>query len=228
MTNPNSDEEERVKAMYRPGNAKLVTEYVKEPLQEMIHYEGERAFLRASDDLLMLLVFTYIDLLGYFYRGDSKSIYAVEFIREYLGRVDQRYVEVGGLLYHCLRHGMVHLATPKRIKLEDGTMLDFSFHRSGRREDYLKTMRYPEKSATGTIVYIYRLSLDMPLLYQDLLSAIDEYTEDIKINHELSDVFAKAFITRRKPEKEKEEVLLRKSYIQDSDFAFIREQISKL
>ena len=117
MTNPNSNEEERVKAMYRLGNAERVTELVKVPLQEAIHFEGERAFLAASDDLLMLLVFTYIDLLGYLYKGYSKSIYAVEFIRKYLGRIDKRYVEVGGLLYYALRHGMVHLATPKRIKL---------------------------------------------------------------------------------------------------------------
>jgi len=226
MTTPNSDEEERVKAMYRSGNAKRVTEFVKVPVQEWIHFEGERAFLVAADDLLMLLVLTYIDLLGYLYKGISKPVCAVEFIREYLGKVDQRYTELGGLLYYALRHGMVHLATPKRIKLEDGTILDFSFHRSGRREDYLKITKYPENSATSTIVYIYRLSLDIPLLYRDLLSAIDEYTEDIKVNTELSDVFTEAFIARRKPERVKE--IISRKYIRDSDFAFVREQISRL
>ncbi len=227
MTNPNSDEEERVKAMYRPGNAELVTEYVKEPLQEMIHYEGERTFLRASDDLLMLLVLTHIDLLGYLYKGSSKSSYAVGFIRDYLGRIDPRYVEVGGLLYDALRHGMVHLATPKRIRLQDGKILDFLFIRSGRREDCLKIKKIPETQRTG-VVDIYRLTLDIPLLYRDLLSAIDMYVEDIRHNQELSDVFSKAFETRRKPEKEKEEKLLSKPYIQDSDFAFVRRQISNL
>ena len=77
MTNPNSDEEERVKAMYRMGNVEQVTELVKVPLQEVIHFEGERAFLRASDDLLMLLVFTYMNLLGYYYKGSWKAVYAV-------------------------------------------------------------------------------------------------------------------------------------------------------
>jgi len=226
MTNPNSDEEERVKAMYRIGNAERVTELVKVPLQEAIHFEDERAFLRASDDLLMLLVFTYITLLGYYYKRSWGTVYAVEFIREYLGRVDQRYTEVGGLLYDALRHGMVHLATPKRIKLEDGAMLDFSFHRSGRREDYLRIKKYPEKSTTSAIFYIYRLSLDIPLLYHDLLSAIDEYTKDIKVNQELSDVFTEAFIARRKPEEERR--FRNKAYIKDSDFAFVREQISNL
>ncbi len=226
MTDSNSDEEKTVKAMYRIGNAERVIEYVKEPLLSAIHYEGERTFLTASDDLLMLMVFTYINLLGYLYKGSDKSKYAVEFTRGYLGRIDPRYAEVGGLLYDALRHGMVHLATPKRIKLEDGTMLDFSFHRSGQREDYLKITKYPEKSTTSTIIYIYRLSLDIPLLYQDLLSAIDEYTKDIKDDEELSDTFTEAFIKRRKPEREKE--LLRKSCIQLSDFDFVRAQISDL
>ena len=44
MTNPNSDEEEIVKTMYRIRNTERVTEYIKEPLQEIFHYEGERAF----------------------------------------------------------------------------------------------------------------------------------------------------------------------------------------
>ncbi len=225
MTNPNSGEEERVKAMYRIGNAERVIEYVKEPLQNVIHYEGERAFLVASDDLLMLLVFTNINLLGYLYKGGEKSKYAVEFIREYLGRIDPRYAEVGGLLYDALRHGMIHLATPKRIELQDGSILDFLFTRTGKREIYLTIVKVPEKQLTSKTIG-YRLIMDLPMLYNDLLSAIDKYTEDIREYQELSDVFNVAFETRREPEKEKK--LYDKSYVQDSDFAFIREQMSKL
>ncbi len=162
------------------------------------------------------------------YKYPNKSIYAVQFIREYLGKIDRRYVEVGGLLYDALRHGMVHLATPKRIKLRDGEILDFSFSRSGRREDYLKIAMRQELQRTGAKVDIYRLSLDIPLLYRDLLSAIDKYTEDVKCNQDLSDTFSKAFETRRKPEKAREEKLSNKPYIQDSDFVFVREQISNL
>ena len=114
MTSSNSDEEEKEKARYRVSNQQRVIELVKVPLQEAIHFEGERAFLRASDDLLMLLVFTYINLLGYYYKGSPEAVHAVEFIRVYLGKVDHRYTEVGGLLYYALRHGMVHLATPNK------------------------------------------------------------------------------------------------------------------
>ena len=222
------DEEEIVKGMHRITNAERVIEYVKEPLQEIIHYEGERNFLVASNDLLMLLIFTNIDLLGYFYRGCSKAHCAVEFIREYLGRVDSRYKEVGGLLYLCLRHGMVHLVTPKRIELEDGKILDFSFRRSGEREKHLKIVKYPDLKAAGTAPDIYRLELDIPLLYRDLISAIDEYEKDIRNIQELSDVFRKAFETRRSPDKESILLTERSSYIKDSGFTFVKEQISKL
>jgi len=225
MTSANWDEVG--KAMSRDMNADRVEDYFKKPLQESICQEGERSCLAASDDLLMLLVLTYIDLLGYLYKGSSKSVCAVEFIREYLGRVDQRYAELGSLLYYTLRHGMVHLATPKRIRLQDGKILDFLFIRSRQREDCFKIVKIPEAQRTGT-VDIYRLTLDIPLLYRDLLSAIDMYAEDIRHNQALSDVFRGAFETRRKPERSREEEIISRQYIRDSDFAFVREQISKL
>ena len=214
-------------AMYRDMKAERVEEYVKGPLEQLIHYEGGRAFLSASDDLLMLLVFTYVDLLGYLFKGKSKSIYAVEFIRKYYGEVDRRYTQVGGLLYDALRHGMVHLAVPKRIKLEDGKLVDFLFIRSGQRADYLKMTKQNETQSSGDTVVVYRLTLDLPLLYGDLLSAIDSYVGDIKANQELSDTFCKAFRTRRESEATEAE-LRRRSYIQQSDFDFVRAHMSNL
>jgi hypothetical protein len=219
MANTNQDDREIAEGMRRLGNADYLSSHIKEPLKVTItSLLGKDAILfSAAIDLILPLIFTHIDLLGYLYKGENKSVHAVEFIRVYLGRVDQRYKEVGGLLYHALRHGMVHLATPKRIKLKDGRMLDFSFQRSGQRKDYLKITRYPEESVPSPIIYIYRLSLDILLLYQDLLSAIDEYAKDIGVNHELSDVFTEAFIARRKPEEEQG---LPKEYNQDLDFIY--------
>ena len=70
--------------------------------------------------------------------------------------------------------------------------------------------------------------MNVPLLYKDLLSAMDMYAEEIRHNQELSDVFWKAFETRRKPEKEKDIRVRYKSYLRDSDFDFLRAQISSL
>ncbi len=228
MTGANSGEEAIAKAMHRIMNAERVEGYIKKPLEEVIHYEGRKAFLSASDDMLMLLIFTYIDLMGYLYKGSSKSIYAVEFIREYLGKVDRRYSEVGGLLYDAIRHGMVHLSTPKRMKLQDGKILDFLFSRSGQREEYLKIVKYPEMQRTGARVDIYRLTLDLPLLYKDLISAINKYIEGVRREQVLSDVFEEAFGARRKPERATEEQLINKPYIRQSDFDFVKRLISNL
>jgi len=226
MPSANLDEEAIVRSMRRLRHADQVNDYVKEPLEEAIHYEGSRAFIAMSDDILMLLVFCYIGFLGYLYKCSHKPIHAVEFIREYLGKVDRRYAEVGGLLYDALRHGMFHFATPKRIKLQDGKILDFLFTRAQRREDLFKIVKMPEKQRTGATYDIYRLTLDLPIMYKDLLSAIDKYAEDIKSNQELSDTFSKALETRRKPERATEGNLIEQSYIQQSDFDFVREQIS--
>ena len=234
MTYAKWDEAAIAKGLNRLNNAERVKNYIKEPLEEVMTplLKGKELLLAESINVRMLLIFTHIDLLGYLYTGDSSprnsSKNAVAFLRKYLGRVDKRYEKVGGLLYDALRHGLVHLATPKRIQLKDGRILNFSFGGIRQREDYLKVTKTPEIQRTGERVEIYRLFLDLSLLYEDLLSAINSFAEDISQNQELSDVSQKAFEARRKPEKAKEEELLNKPYIQDSDFAFVREQISRL
>lgn len=67
------------------------------------------------------LIFAYVDYLGYLYKGKSLSESAVAFLRDYWGRLDKRYSEVGGLLYHIYRHGTIHEYEPKIIQLNDGT-----------------------------------------------------------------------------------------------------------
>jgi len=230
MANTNSDENELAKSLNRLTRASYVKSHIKEPLEESMAtlLTEHKMFPTESIGIVLLLVFTYIDLLGCLYKGSNSSANAVEFMREYLGRIDPRYKEVGGLLYDALRHGLVHLATPKRIQLQNGMILDFLFALVGQRQDNFKVTKAQEMQTRGDRLDIYRLSLNLSLLYEDLLSAMDKYAEDIRHNQVLSDIFWKTFETRRKPEKAKEEVLLRKLYIQESDFDFVREQISNL
>jgi len=229
MKNINRDDEELAKALRRSLNADYLRTHIKEPLEEIITplLGGKTLFFPQCGDPILVEIFTYIDLLGYLYKGRNLSSNAVEFMREYFGRVDKRYKEVGGLLYHALRHGLVHSATPKRIQLQNGMIIDFLFAFVGQRQDYFKVSKSMEiQRTTGEKVDIYSLLLILHLLCEDLLSALDKYAEDIRTNQELSEVFWEAFKTRRKPEKEK--ALLNKPYIQDSDFAFMRKQISNL
>jgi len=241
MTNINQDKEEYAKAAVRHLHAEYLKKYIKEPLEQTINpllkddglllLDPTNPLLLDPTDPVLLLIFTRIDLLGYLYTGDSSSRNssknAVQFIRDYFGKIDARYKEVGGLLYYALRHGFVHLSTPKRIQLKNEIILDFSFAPAGKPQYHL-SVKEREEIERGEKLVICRLSVDLSQLYQDMLSAMDTYAEDIRHSQALSDTFWKAFEARRKPEKEKEEVLLRKSYIQDSDFAFIRGQISKL
>lgn len=240
MININQDKEEYAKATMRHLHAEYLKKYIKEPLEQTINpllkddglllLDPTNPLLLDPTDPVLLLIFTRIDLLGYLYKGENKSIYAVEFMREYLGRIDPRYKEVGGLLYYALRHGFVHLATPKRIQLKNGMILDFSFAPAAKLQYHL-SVRKREEIERGERLEICRLSVDLSQLYEDLLSAMDMYAEDIRHNQALSEVFWKSFETRRKPEKAKEEDLLtskKTKYIQDSDFAFVKEQLSNL
>jgi len=237
MTSINQDHEEYAKATKRYLHAEYLKKYIKEPLKETLNpllrdnglllLDPTNPLLLDPTHLVLPFIFTYIDLLGYLYKGKNSSSNAVEFMREYLGRIEPRYKEVGGLLYDALRHGFVHLATPKRIQLKNGIILDFSFAPVGKPQYHLSVTRR-EEIERGERLVICRLSVDLSRLYEDLLSAIDLYAQDICYNQELSEVFWKSFETRRKPEKAKEEVLLSKPYIQDSDFDFVREQISNL
>lgn len=228
-SNPERERIEIAAAMRRHMIARYVKDCVVASLEEMITPEirDEEIRIRVSDDHLIFTIFSYIDLLGYLYKGENSSVNAVDFMREYLGRVDGRYREVSGLLYHAFRHGYVHLATPKRIKLRDRKILDFTFARSGEREKYLQIRKISEVDRiTGKTIDIYRLCIDLPLLYRDLLSAIDIYISDIENVQNLSDTCQQAFETRREPEKAKEEDLINKPYISQSDFDFIRTRIN--
>jgi hypothetical protein len=225
----NESDELIAKGMYRLLHADYLIKYVKDPLNETISAMSEsEGFLPFEVDLTILtLIFIHIDLLGCLYKGKNSSNNAVEFIRDYLGRIDSRYKEIGGLLYEALRHGLVHLGTPKRILLSDGDILDFSYgHFTGRKE-YLKVNKTIEFLHDGSRVNVYRLLISDKLFFEDLLSSIDLYADDIRSNQEMSDRFWAIFETRRKPQKAQEIDLRKKSYILNSDFDFVKRKISE-
>jgi len=214
MTNINQDKEEYAKAAMRHLHEEQLKRFIKEPLEEIIGplLKGEGIPGSLLVDVTMLLIFVHINLLGYLSSGNDKTANAVKFFREYLGKIDARYKEVGGLLYHMLRHGWIHRFTPKRLKLNDGTILDFLYSFDMNRDQHLKMVEIQGDK---------KLRISLSLLYYDALSAIDLFAKDIRRNQELSDVFKKAFETRRKPEEENDIRVRYKSYLRDSDFNFI-------
>jgi hypothetical protein len=211
MTNINRDAVG--KALLRRVEASRLERYLKEPLEEIMTplMKGDEIPLPGLIDIMMVLIFVHVNLLGYLYSKNDSAADAVKFFREYFGRIDGRYKEVGGLLYVMLRHGWIHRFTAKRLKLNDGMTLDFEYTFDVNREQHLIMT---ETQGTN------RLLISLPVLYNDLLSAIDLYAEDIRHSQTLSDVFNRALETIREPEKE--EAVSTRQYIQDSDFDFIR------
>ena len=224
MENSEIDNHKLGEAMNRLINREFHLEkIIKKPLQENF----ER--LCDEDGLLsefMDVAFVHIDLLGRLYAGETSNKNttknAVMFMRKYFGRVDERYKEVSGLLYHALRHGYVHVFTPKRIELKNGEVLDFSFVSGGKAQHLeLKTM---EEIELPENVKIHRWLVNVAKLYEDFIIAVDKYADDIVQHQEVSDTFWQSFKSRRIEDTE-EGLRNRKGSNLDSDFEFIYRKI---
>jgi len=210
MTNSNWDEVALAESLHRLSNAGRFTDYFKNPLVEIMSplLSGGEILAPESIDVMMVVIFIHVNLLGYLYSGKDKTLYAVKFLRKYLGMVNPRYKQVGGLLYDLLRHGWIHRFVPKRLKLDNGMILDFQFSNDMNREQHLIMVE---------IQGAKKLLISVSLLYNDLLSAIDLFADDIRRNQDLSDVFQKAFEMRRNPEEESN---LRSKYDRDLNFIY--------
>ena len=229
MTSSCGDDNELAKSMRRLLNREYYLEkLIKKPLQETFERLcDEDGLLYEFMDVVLLLIFVHIDLLGRLYTGEARNTgkNAVQFMREYLGRVDERYKEVSGLLYHSLRHGYVHVFTPKRIQLKNGGVLDFSFVSFHKTLKHLSLTQRVETEMPGNIK-IHRLLVNVSKLFEDFVLAIDKYAEDIVHDQEVSDRFRKSFESRRIEDTE-EKLRSKKDSNLDSDFEYIYRQITE-
>lgn len=199
-----NDEYELVKAMRRLNNKEeYIEKLIKQPLQETYKLLCDKyGLLHEFMDIALLLIFVHIDLFGRLYAGESynrdrRTVQnAVLFMEDYFGKVDKRYKEISSLLYHALRHGYVHVYSPKRIKLQNGERLDFSFSPYNRKIEHLSLRKMIERELSGNVV-INRWSVHVSQLFDDLVSAIDKYADDVAHDQDISDKFYMSFISRR-------------------------------
>lgn len=230
MTNFSSSDIKLARAMNRLLNKRYLEDLIQKPLQETFkRLCGKYGLLDEFMYIVLLLVFVHIDLLGRLHAGESYNKRektgknAVLFMRKYLGRVDERYKEVSGLLYHALRHGYVHVFSPKRIQLKNGEMLDFSFVSGGKAQHLeLKTMEETEMHGK---IKIHRWLVNVTKLFEDFIIAVDRYADDIVQHQGVSDRFWQSFESRRIEDTE-ERLRNKKGSNLDSDFEFIYRQIS--
>ena len=93
-----------------------------------------------------------------------------------------------------------------------------------KSEEYIPAKQYNHRSILDKEIVIEfdqedkKLNISLILLYEDLLSAIDRFIEDIRNNQEASDIFWKAFKNRREPDEENK--LRNKQYDRDLDFIY--------
>ncbi len=197
-----------------------IKELFKKELENAVQPLLERGIgsTPALVNTVILLICVNIDLFGALYSGEigkdaSSAKNATRFMREYLGRIDERYRKVGGLLYNNLRHGWVHQFGSKHLLLNNGIHVYFGFNDfENFRNSHLRYRTSDELE--GKILVI-----SIPVFYKDLLLAIDLYAEDAKNNDNLADKYKKAYSSIMEFEKENE--LLTRSYIEKRDFEYI-------
>jgi len=195
---------------------------IKDPLERIIpllikKLVGPDAYAWHST---MMLMFNHIDFLGHLYGGGSlrrkETENAVKFIRNYLGQVDTRYGEVGGLLYFMVRHGLTHRSHPKRFRFQNGKVLGFVFSTTRERSTHLMVT-----SELGEL----RLKFSISLFYEDLLNAIELYCQDIGQTTSVRKDFEKAWRILGEPETE-EHVNQHYKYIRPSDLDFVKKNLT--
>ncbi|UCE98364.1 MAG: hypothetical protein JSV74_03325, partial [Dehalococcoidia bacterium] len=218
MTNYDSSNIDYNLDAYKPSSDPKID--IKYPVERVISYLNDLGPDSYAWYAMLMLLFNHIDFLGHLQSGGSsrfdQSKCAVRFIRSYLGRVDDRYKEVGGLIYHMLRHGLSHKSSPKRLKLSDDSILGYTFSNTKKREKHLMVYcSYHE----------LRLRFSIHLFYEDLLAAIDLYCEDIIHDNELKNNFINAWEMLKEPEYESN---IRSRYIEATDLAYINKQILSL
>ena len=192
---------------------------IKDPL--------ERIISRIIDDLspedyalnaVLILLFNHIDLLGNLLSSDSSKAnqakLAVNFIRLYLGKVDEKYAMAGGFIYYMLGNGLIHESFPRSFNTGDGKMLRVTFSNTQETQKHLSVTQSGDE---------LELMFSVTLFYKDLLDAIELYCLDMSRDKPLLDKCQQAWRLLKEPEDRTK--IRNHAYILESDFGFINDQI---
>lgn len=161
-------------------------------------------------------VLSYVDYLGALYHGYNgqkdrsgrrifaSSTYAKAFLHDVFGAVDQNYRLYGDLLWEIYRHGTVHLYEPLRLS-NQGRVINWAVYK-GRRthripiQDVgvrrLVTHLVPEWVAMNEFIQ----PVSTLCLYQDLLNAIDSYSDMLTADVNLQNRFRNVTDALQRPE----------------------------
>jgi hypothetical protein len=144
------------------------------------------------------LVLCYIDYLGALYEGYhgetdrkgrkviAKSKYAMNFIKNVLGKIDPLYEKYGDLLYEMYRHGAVHLYQPKTFtNIQTKETLNWVTYKGSRiayTKDYGEIQHMQPKKMDNAQ---WILPVSIICLYDDLIASIDHFIKMLKADNNL-------------------------------------------
>jgi hypothetical protein len=121
----------------------------------------------------LILLMTLVDLFGSLTFGlasrKATTENASRFLREYVGSCNPRYCEIGDLLYHMLRHGMVHEQKWKSLLLQDGMELRLRVTK-GLPQEHLSAALQSESAGLERVIW---LNVDVPSLLADVNQGIE-------------------------------------------------------
>jgi len=134
------------------------------------------------------IVFPYITFLGILFSGKENSKYAVDYMNEYLSKVNPTFGdrELCEFIYVVYRHGLAHTNMPK-VASENGNV--FGWRIVFDDSQHLKVDKTPGisgKSAT--------LSISPKRLADEVISSVDEYIKGLRVKPELFDKFKEGFV----------------------------------
>ena len=146
------------------------------------------------------LVLSYVDYLGALYHGYAgerdrsrrrvfaKSAYAKAFLRDIFGRVDSHYAKHGDLLWEIYRNGTIHLYEPMALE-NQAAKIEWQVYKHPDRTVILpvpigggavKNMPVTHLVPMPVLPNEWIQPISTVCLYEDLLAAIDVYTNAIQ------------------------------------------------
>src|SRR5258708_6776031 len=183
LDNPGRKQTRRV--LYS-DNRNSIDQDIKPLLKDKNDYETIGGFFA-----VIVLVFTLIEYLGRLRYGNSTgkdgARDATKWVREYMGRSNSRYSEIGGLLIDMFRNGTVHVRIPKQYLLTLNSGFGWEIVKNERQSDHLKL------KGGRTLV----ISLNQ--LVTDLEKAIDLYWEELNALDDIEQIFLDTYYALRTP-----------------------------
>ena len=171
------------------------------------------------------MLFPEIDGLASFYTGDTLSRTnaknAVEFMREYFGRIDKVYSEISGFIYYTYRHSLIHCHYPRNIQLISGKQVNWGF---AINPTELKSRALEFHKNTNVLL------IDCVQLFRDFLKALDFYIKDFDVpakEKQLIHNFEKAY-NEMQGLRTEQEVRKNDKYIKDSDLNYFQKVINEV